>query len=71
MSKFSKKFCGKSPFKHYKSDGKVLNKHSHTNSEGDVSYHGRSKQTGQDKSYAVNEDGELVQHGSSSGRSGF
>jgi len=71
MSKFSKKFCGKSPFKHYKSNNKVLNKHSHTDAEGDVSYHGRSKQTGRDKSYKINEDGELVQSGSSSGKSGF
>ena len=69
---FSNKFCGKSPFKHYKGkNGNVLNTHGHTDAQGDTSYHGRSRDTGRTKSYKLNKKNTLVQTGSSVGSSGF
>lgn len=69
---FSDKFCGKSPFKHYKGkNGKILDPHSHRDAQGDVSYHSQSRDTGRTKSYKLNKNNTLVQTGSSVGSSGF
>tara|TARA_R110002012_G_scaffold17497_2_gene65938 strand:- start:115 stop:330 length:216 start_codon:yes stop_codon:yes gene_type:complete len=71
MSKFSKKFCGKSPFKHYKEkDGKVLNTHSHTSTSGEKSYHSQSRQTGKTRSYRETSKG-LVKSSRDTGKMGF
>jgi len=70
MSKFSKKFCGKSPFKHYKSDGKILNTHGHRDESGEMTYHGQSRDTGRTKSYKYTSEG-LVRDSSSTGSKGF
>jgi hypothetical protein len=68
---FSDKFCGKSPFKHFKAKGgAILNVHSHKDSDGEVSYHGQSRDTGRIKNYKKTKKG-LVKDGSSVGDKGF
>ena len=69
---FSNRFCGKSPFKHYKSkNGNVLNTHGHKDEQGETSYHGQSRDTGDVKSYKLNKNNALVQTGSGVGKKGF
>jgi len=71
MSKFSKNFCGKSPFKHFKGEnGKILNTHGHRDADGEMSYHGQSRDTGKTKSYKHTKAG-LVRDSSSTGDKGF